>query len=212
MLSYFWNWADSGFVWSCGYQLLIKAVASESVLSSRVVYMALSYSSFKILSATECSTVLTPQYQELWTLGKLPPCLLKWKNQYSGLLFWLSDVIILDIHYFFFCKQKGEVLVFKTHTWPISADSVIQKNGRVRKRDLPDSVTRRLTKKYGKEKEMWFAKVQTWEHRAWSRMQVDQYYWVMYSLRQTSAYWRRIGSGQIRNILCVVLRSLGFIL
>ena len=50
MLSYFRNLADSGFVWSCGYRLLIKAVAFDSVLSSRVVYVALSYSSFRILS------------------------------------------------------------------------------------------------------------------------------------------------------------------
>lgn len=33
----------------------------------------------------------------VWTLGKLPPFLLKWKNQYSGLLSSLSDVIISGI-------------------------------------------------------------------------------------------------------------------
>lgn len=41
--------------------------------------------------------VLTLQCQELWALAELPPCLLKWKNQYSGLLSSLSDVIVSGI-------------------------------------------------------------------------------------------------------------------
>lgn len=54
------------FLWSCSYRLLINIVDTDIVSSSTVVYVALSYSLFKVLPALECFTGLTPQYQELW--------------------------------------------------------------------------------------------------------------------------------------------------
>lgn len=121
------------FLWSCGYWLLIN-VADTDIVPSRTVYVALSYSSFKVLSAPECFTGLTSQYQELWTLEN---CHLScWSGKTSILSFYPGSLMWSYLVFPTLLQVEGGSSCIQDLYLTILASSVTQRNRRVREGDL----------------------------------------------------------------------------